>query len=107
MTSTMLGEPATRARPVDSRPDRTSGLLVKIVLLGLTVAIAVWAAFPLAESRSWAGLAILAAATAGLLHLYLTPRHIPLKYLAPGTILLVLFQVFPVVYTASTAFTNF
>lgn len=86
---------------------RVSGVLAKVTLLGLTVAIAVWAAFPLVENEAWAGLAILAVTTAGLLYLYLTPRHIPLKYLVPGTILLILFQVFPVLYTASTAFTNF
>ncbi|MGK5677679.1 ABC transporter permease subunit [Actinoplanes sp. URMC 104] len=110
MTATKLGGPVTRARPVPERPEprtRTTGLLVKIVLLGLTVAIAVWAAFPLIGGGHWAGLAVLAATTAGLLWLYVTPRHIPLKYLAPGTILLILFQVFPVLYTASTAFTNF
>jgi arabinogalactan oligomer / maltooligosaccharide transport system permease protein len=109
MTATMLGGPATQARPAPEEK-RDGGLLgktTKAVLLGLTVAIAVWAAFPLIENEKWTGLAILAVTTAGLLYLYLTPRHIPLKYLAPGTILLILFQVFPVLYTASTAFTNF
>ena len=107
-----LGGPATQARPVPDDapppPSRgTAGLLIKIVLLGLTVAIAIWAAFPLIDNEAWTGLAVLAATTAALLYLYLTPRHIPAKYLAPGTILLIIFQVFPVLYTASTAFTNF
>ena len=79
----------------------------RIVLLGLTVAVAIWAAFPLADAHAWTGLIILAATTAGLLFLYLTPRHIPAKYLAPGTLFLIAFQLFPVLYTASTAFTNF
>ncbi|MET0423542.1 MAG: ABC transporter permease subunit [Actinoplanes sp.] len=82
-------------------------MLVKTVLLGLVVAIAIWAAFPLIENDAWAGLVILAVTTAGLLYLYLTPRHIPAKYLIPGTLFLVVFQLFPVLYTASTAFTNF
>src|SRR4051812_7296159 len=80
---------------------------ITIVLLGLTVAIAIWAAFPLIENEAWIGLAILVATTATLLWLYLTPRHIPAKYLAPGTLLLIVFQIFPVLYTASTAFTNY
>ncbi len=108
--SIMLDGPATEQARPDPRPERPvrgAGLFIKVVLLGFTVAIAIWAAFPLAENEAWAGLAILVATTAGLLYLYLTPRHIPLKYLAPGTILLILFQVFPVLYTASTAFTNF
>jgi arabinogalactan oligomer / maltooligosaccharide transport system permease protein len=109
MTATMLGGPATRqARPAPPEPAKSVvAQVAKALLLGLTIAIAVWAAFPLAENEMWIGLAILVVTTAALLYLYLTPRHIPLKYLAPGTILLILFQVFPVLYTASTAFTNF
>lgn len=91
----------------DERPVTVSGLAVKVVLLGLVAGIAVWAAFPLIDARAWTGLAILAATTAGLFYLYLTRRHVPAKYLVPGTLFLLAFQVFPVLYTASTAFTNF
>jgi arabinogalactan oligomer/maltooligosaccharide transport system permease protein len=44
---------------------------------------------------------------AGIGYLYLTKRHVPAKYLVPGTILLLTFQVLPVLYTFSVAFTNF
>jgi arabinogalactan oligomer/maltooligosaccharide transport system permease protein len=84
-----------------------TGLAAKVVLLGLVAGIAIWAAFPLVEAEKWVGLALLAATTAGLFYLYLTRRHVPAKYLVPGTLFLVAFQVFPVLYTASTAFTNF
>ena len=50
---------------------------------------------------------MLGATTAVIVYLYLTPRHIPAKYLVPGTLFLIAFQVFPVLYTVSTAFTNF
>ena len=46
-------------------------------------------------------------ATAAIAYLYLTRRLIPAKYLIPGTLFLIAFQVFPVLYTVSTAFTNF
>ncbi|MCX4386780.1 ABC transporter permease subunit [Micromonospora peucetia] len=88
-------------------PTTMTGLLVKVALLGLTAGIAIWAAFPLIEAEKWTGLAVLAATTAGLFYLYLTRRHIPAKYLVPGTLFLIAFQVVPVLYTASTAFTNF
>ncbi|MDY7090514.1 MAG: ABC transporter permease subunit [Actinomycetota bacterium] len=109
MTATKLGGPEIQARLADKKPEKDTyrGLLIKIPILSVTTAIAIWAAFPLIDNEAWIGLAILTATTAGLLYLYVTPRHIPLKYLAPGTILLILFQVFPVLYTASTAFTNF
>ncbi|MCG5445505.1 ABC transporter permease subunit [Micromonospora sp. NIE79] len=107
-------EPAG-SRPPRSRPSRTrddapislTGLAGKVLLLGLTAGVAVWAAFPLIAAGMWPGLALLAACTAGLFYLYLTRRHIPAKYLVPGTLFLIAFQVFPVLYTASTAFTNF
>ncbi|GAA2875002.1 sugar ABC transporter permease [Actinoplanes cyaneus] len=106
--TTLLEGPATRALPApDEKSASALGQGIKIVLLGLVVAIAVWAAFPLVQAEYWAGLGLLVAATAGLLYLYLTPRHVPAKYLVPGTIFLVVFQIFPVLYTASTAFTNF
>jgi arabinogalactan oligomer/maltooligosaccharide transport system permease protein len=114
MTTQLGGPAAVRALPAphdpgppERRTPGASGAIVKAVLLGLVCAIAVWAAFPLIDQRAWAGLAIVLATTAGLLYLYLTPRHIPAKYLVPGTIFLIAFQVFPVLYTASTAFTNF
>ncbi|MBU2666837.1 ABC transporter permease subunit [Actinoplanes bogorensis] len=105
--TTQLSGPVTRARPAPEEEPAAKNGWIRIPLLAVTVAIAIWAAFPLIDNRAWTGLAILTATTAGLVYLYTTPRHVPLKYLAPGTILLVLFQIFPVLYTASTAFTNF
>lgn len=93
--------------PSWERPVTVRGLALRVVLLGLVIGIAVWAAFPLVDSGAWVGLGILAAATAGIVYLYVTPRHVPAKYLVPGTLFLVAFQVVPVLYTASTAFTNF
>ncbi|XTZ13964.1 ABC transporter permease subunit [Micromonospora echinospora] len=108
------GREPTGSRPARTRraarndtPITATGLAVKVILLGLTAGIAVWAAFPLIEAEKWAGLALLLATTAGLFYLYLSRRHVPAKYLVPGTLFLIAFQVFPVLYTASTAFTNF
>ncbi|PZF98043.1 ABC transporter permease subunit [Micromonospora deserti] len=101
------GLPRTSRTARNHAPITATGLLVKVILLGLTAGIAIWAAFPLVEAERWIGLAVLAATTAGLFYLYLTRRHIPAKYLVPGTLFLIAFQVVPVLYTASTAFTNF
>ena len=45
--------------------------------------------------------------TALVFYIYLSPRAIPAKYLIPGTLFLIVFQIVPVLYTVSTAFTNF
>ncbi|WP_433494978.1 ABC transporter permease subunit [Micromonospora sp. CA-248089] len=106
-------EPVRRGLPRTSRtarqhaPITATGLVVKVVLLGLVAGIAIWAAFPLIEAEHWLALGVLAVTTAALFYLYLSRRHIPAKYLVPGTLFLIAFQVFPVLYTASTAFTNF
>ena len=98
--------PGQRARP-GSTTTTTTGLLVKIVLLGLVLAVAIFAAFPLIEQQQWLGLALVIGVTVLLFWIYLSPRRIPAKYLIPGTLFLLAFQVFPVLYTMSTAFTNF
>ena len=111
MSALQTGTPAETAIPAGGpdweRQVTVRGLAVKTILLGLVAGIAIWAAFPLVDNGAWIGLAILAVTTAGIFYLYVTPRHVPLKYLVPGTLFLIAFQVFPVLYTASTAFTNF
>jgi arabinogalactan oligomer / maltooligosaccharide transport system permease protein len=96
--------PSRRARAGSTT---TLGLVVKIGLLGLVLAVAIFAAFPLIEQGQWLGLALVVVVTALLFWIYLSPRRIPAKYLIPGTLFLLAFQVFPVLYTMSTAFTNF
>ena len=96
--------PGPRGRPGSTT---TTGMLVKIALLGLVLAIAIFGAFPLIEQQQWLGLALLIIVTAVIFWVYLSPRRIPAKYLIPGTLFLLAFQVFPVLYTMSTAFTNF
>jgi arabinogalactan oligomer / maltooligosaccharide transport system permease protein len=85
----------------------TSGLISKIALLAFVAAIAVAMAFPLIANAEWLWLGVLVVVTAAIFFVYLQPWHIPLKYLVPGTIFLVAFQVVPVVATAGTSFTNY
>ncbi len=83
------------------------GLILKIVALGVLTAVAVWGAVPLVRTENWIGLGILVAVTLLAFYIYLSPRAIPLKYLLPGTLFLLVFQILPVLYTVATAFTNF
>jgi arabinogalactan oligomer/maltooligosaccharide transport system permease protein len=82
-------------------------MVAKIVLLGLVAAIALWAVFPLVRAHAWLAVGIEALVTAAIFYVYLSPRRLPAKYLIPGTLFLVAFQIVPVLYTASTAFSNF
>lgn len=92
------------------RPRReiTTGFVVsRIAVLAVAGAILLYAVPPLVAAGSWASLALLGVVSAVICYLYLTRRFIPAKYLIPGTVFLIAFQVFPVLYTVSTAFTNF
>ena len=85
----------------------TPGLVVKLVLLATVNAIAVWAAVILADRSKWPALAVLAATTAAIDAIYLAKRAYPAKFLIPGTLFLLAFQVIPIVYTINVAFTNY
>ncbi len=84
-----------------------TGLIVKIAVLALVAGLAVWAALPLIGAEAWWALALEAAIVAIVFYTYLQRRAIPLKYLVPGTLLLIAFQILPVVMTVGTSFSNY
>ncbi|MGR6920964.1 ABC transporter permease subunit [[Actinomadura] parvosata] len=95
------------ARQRPRREITTAFVVSRIAVLAVAAAILLYAAPPLAATGSWVALGLLCAVSAAIAYLYLTRRFVPAKYLIPGTVFLVAFQVFPVVYTLTTAFTNF
>jgi arabinogalactan oligomer/maltooligosaccharide transport system permease protein len=87
----------------------TPGLIVKIVLLSLANGLAVWAATILAQDEKWIALAVLVVTTLGIDAIYMSRRAgaVPLKFLVPGLLLMIAFQVIPIVYTVNIAFTRY
>jgi arabinogalactan oligomer/maltooligosaccharide transport system permease protein len=85
----------------------TPGLVLKLGFLALVNAIALWAATILADRGRWPAVAVLAATTVAIDAVYLARRAVPAKFLIPGTILLLAFQVVPIAYTINVAFTNY
>jgi arabinogalactan oligomer/maltooligosaccharide transport system permease protein len=85
------------------------GLAVKIGLLGLVDAVTIWAAAILAGDAKWIALVVLVAAAIAVNAVYLIPRRwtLPAKFLIPGTVFLIGFQVIPILYTIDIAFTNY
>ena len=99
--------PKKQGFSVASKRGSTLGTIVKILLLGMVAAIAVFSILPLIEGKHWLGVGIVVVTTLVLFYIYLSPRVIPAKYLIVGTLFLIAFQVLPIVYTMTTAFTNF
>ena len=82
------------------------GQIVKIGLLGLFTALGVWAVLPLYLGGNWLGIGLVVAVVGLVYYVYLSKRSVPAKYLVPGVLFLMVFQIFPVLYTMSTSVTN-
>lgn len=85
----------------------TPALIAKLVFLGLINALAIWAVPAIIATEAWAMLLVLAVSTLGLDYILLTKKFIPAKYVIGGAIFLVIFQIIPIGYTISVAFTNY
>jgi arabinogalactan oligomer / maltooligosaccharide transport system permease protein len=86
----------------------TPAFVLKIALLALVNAGAIWAGAHLANADKWFALGLLVLATLALDAVFLGPgRSLPLKFLVPGMAFLLAFQVVPIAYTAQIAFTNY
>jgi arabinogalactan oligomer/maltooligosaccharide transport system permease protein len=84
------------------------GLVIKIILLGLFDAFAVWLVFALSALQMWMPLAV-TVVIAGLINwIYLGKgKRLPGKYLTPGVVFLLIFQIFVVFFSGYIAFTNY
>ena len=82
-------------------------VLVKIALLGIVDAIAVFAAFTLFMQQQWIVFGLVVVVTIFINIVYLRRDWLPAKYLLPGVIFLAVFQLFVVGYSGYIAFTNY
>jgi arabinogalactan oligomer/maltooligosaccharide transport system permease protein len=85
----------------------TPGLVLKLTFLALVNAVAIWAGVILVDKGKWPAVGVLAVTTIVIDAIYLAKRAYPAKFLIPGTLLLLAFQVIPIVYTINVAFTNY
>ncbi|GAB3582166.1 ABC transporter permease subunit [Calidifontibacter terrae] len=80
---------------------------IKWGLIAATVLLCVYVSTKLADQGYTAWVVVVAFMALIVLAVYGTKRAVPLKYLLPGLVLLLGLQVWPIVYTAATAFTNY
>jgi arabinogalactan oligomer/maltooligosaccharide transport system permease protein len=104
----MVFKQGLTARAVAAFSGRT-GYAVKIALLCASNALAAWAVYVLISHHRWPAVIVLVAATALIDYVYLAPRTwtLPAKFLIPGTVFLIGFQVVPILYTINVAFSNY
>jgi arabinogalactan oligomer/maltooligosaccharide transport system permease protein len=82
-------------------------LLVKIALLSIVDAISVYALMVLFLKQDWLVFGAVLAVTLVVNWIYFSRYKLPAKYLAPGLIFLLIFQIFVVGYSGYIAFTNY
>ena len=85
----------------------TPALVLKLVFLGVINAMAIWAIPTMLTNASWIMLTFVVVATIALDLLLLTKRYIPAKYVVIGAIFLTAFQIIPIIFNISIAFTNY
>jgi arabinogalactan oligomer/maltooligosaccharide transport system permease protein len=107
--------PSKNAAPPDERRPRAGQtgttqvipLIVRIVAIGLVAALTIALTPPLLAAQKWVFLAVLWGVLAIIVAVYATGRAIPLKYLVPGSLFLIIFVVFPIILTFQLSFTNY
>lgn len=83
------------------------GFFVKLVLMMLIDALGLYGMFTAYLVKSWAVLAVLAVLLLAVNWVYFSKRTIPAKYLVPGMVFLLIYQVFVMGYTGYVSFTNY
>lgn len=103
MATIATSEPAA-SPPAKGAPWATA---LKWALIATSLLLAAYVATKLAAAGHALAVVGVAFVAMAVLVVYGTRRNVPAKYLLPGLLLLVGLQVWPIVYTAATSFTNY
>ncbi len=86
----------------------SSGVLIaKIIGLGLVLSAAIVLTPTLIAAGNWFFLVALWILALVIVAVYITGRAIPLKYLLPGSLLLIVLTIYPILLTIQTSTTNY
>jgi arabinogalactan oligomer / maltooligosaccharide transport system permease protein len=82
-------------------------ILLKIFLLGGLNAFALWAIPILILNKTWVFAIYVGVSTLIIDYVFLSKKRIAAKYIVPGVLLLIAFQIYPALFTGYVAFTNY
>jgi len=94
-------------KPKASYPVSVSGILWKIGVLGLVDAIVFFMIMVMLAQERFVESGVTIAVALIINWIYLRRGGLPAKYLAPGVLFLIIFQVYVLVFSGYTAFTNY
>jgi arabinogalactan oligomer/maltooligosaccharide transport system permease protein len=101
--------PARRGRRGSTSHARSfsKGFIAKLILIGTVDALGVYGILAAWAVQSWGILAFLVVALIGANWAYFSRRMLPAKYLVPGLLFLLVYQIYAMGYTGYVAFTNY
>ncbi|MBC9955802.1 ABC transporter permease subunit [Yimella sp. cx-51] len=103
----MSAEPSTKQAPATTRDRANPIALLKWPFIAAAMGALFYIAMKLADKGYTLAVAATAFVALLVLAVYGTRKAVPMKYLLPGLLLLLGLQVWPIVYTGATAFTNY
>jgi arabinogalactan oligomer/maltooligosaccharide transport system permease protein len=86
--------------------NRSPYVILKWVLIAAVLAVIVYCAGLFAANGQLLGTVVLGLVGLAVLVVYSTRRNVPAKYLLPGLVFFLAFQIWPAIFTGATAFTN-
>ena len=101
------GKKKSRSAINDGGTPSLLGIIVKIVLLGILDAAMLFAVMVLIGNEDYLFAGIVTVTTIIINWIFLTRGKLPAKYLLPGLLFMLVFQVYVVGYSAYIAFTNY
>ena len=81
--------------------------IIKLVILGLIDVLGIWAVSRTLAEQWWLGFGFFVVVLIAINITYFMKGGLPFKYLLPGLIFLVAFQLYPAGYTFGASFTNY
>jgi arabinogalactan oligomer/maltooligosaccharide transport system permease protein len=94
--------------PFGAFPSGTLGtILLKLLVLGLIDVLGIWAVAKAYAAGWWVAVAFIAVVLIALNVVYFQKGALPWKYLLPGLVFLIAFQLYPAGYTFGISFTNY
>ncbi len=104
--STTTKAPTTEKAPKKARSITASALAIKLLLVGMIDALLIWMLVQAWTDQWYPAVVAFVLILVAVNFVYFT-RGLPLKYLLPGLVFLLLFQVLTIVLTGYSSFTNY
>ena len=90
-----------------SRSSGASNLVIKLILVGLIDVLLIFALAKAITAEWWLAVGFFGIVLIAVNVVYFTKRSLPFKYLVPGLVFLVAFQLYTMFFTGFASFTNY